>query len=63
MLGVFPGNERARKLYEHHGYDLELMRMAQGPLLRDAFKGGNRTELTARARRVRSLVDEARGER
>lgn len=34
-----------------------------GPLLGDAFKGGSLTELTARARRVRNLVDEARGER
>jgi 2-dehydro-3-deoxyphosphogluconate aldolase/(4S)-4-hydroxy-2-oxoglutarate aldolase len=31
-----------------------------GPLLGDAFKGGNLQELTARARRVRQLVDEAR---
>ena len=30
-----------------------------GPLLRDAFDGGGLGELTARARRVRSLVDEA----
>jgi 2-dehydro-3-deoxyphosphogluconate aldolase/(4S)-4-hydroxy-2-oxoglutarate aldolase len=34
-----------------------------GPLLGDAFQGGSLTELTARARRVRSLVDQARGER
>ncbi|WAH97131.1 bifunctional 4-hydroxy-2-oxoglutarate aldolase/2-dehydro-3-deoxy-phosphogluconate aldolase [Arthrobacter sp. MMS18-M83] len=34
-----------------------------GPLLGDAFKVGSLTELTARARRVRNLVDEARGER
>ncbi|MHC6220854.1 bifunctional 4-hydroxy-2-oxoglutarate aldolase/2-dehydro-3-deoxy-phosphogluconate aldolase [Arthrobacter sp. MMS24-S77] len=32
-----------------------------GPLLGDAFKGGSLPELTARARRVRNLVDEARG--
>jgi 2-dehydro-3-deoxyphosphogluconate aldolase/(4S)-4-hydroxy-2-oxoglutarate aldolase len=31
-----------------------------GPLLGDAFKGGNLQELTIRARRVRRLVDEAR---
>jgi 2-dehydro-3-deoxyphosphogluconate aldolase/(4S)-4-hydroxy-2-oxoglutarate aldolase len=31
-----------------------------GPLLGDAFKGGNLQELTIRARRVRQLVDEAR---
>jgi 2-dehydro-3-deoxyphosphogluconate aldolase/(4S)-4-hydroxy-2-oxoglutarate aldolase len=29
-----------------------------GPLLRDAFKGGDLQELTARARRVRDLVDQ-----
>lgn len=29
-----------------------------GPLLGDAFKGGNLQELTARARRVRALVDQ-----
>lgn len=34
-----------------------------GPLLGDAFKGGSLAELTTRARRVRSLVDQARGER
>lgn len=34
-----------------------------GPLLGDAFKGGSLVELTTRARRVRSLVDQARGER
>lgn len=34
-----------------------------GPLLGDAFKGGSLTELTARARRIRNLVDEAGGER
>jgi 2-dehydro-3-deoxyphosphogluconate aldolase/(4S)-4-hydroxy-2-oxoglutarate aldolase len=32
-----------------------------GPLLGDAFKGGDLQELTARARRVRALVDSARG--
>jgi 2-dehydro-3-deoxyphosphogluconate aldolase/(4S)-4-hydroxy-2-oxoglutarate aldolase len=31
------------------------------PLLGDAFKGGDLQELTARARRVRALVDSARG--
>ncbi len=30
-----------------------------GPLLGDAFKGGSLTELTARARRVHALVDQA----
>ncbi|WP_284982198.1 bifunctional 4-hydroxy-2-oxoglutarate aldolase/2-dehydro-3-deoxy-phosphogluconate aldolase [Arthrobacter sp. efr-133-TYG-118] len=34
-----------------------------GPLLGDAFEGGSLTELTARARRVRALVDEAGGEK
>ncbi|HKU31535.1 MAG TPA: bifunctional 4-hydroxy-2-oxoglutarate aldolase/2-dehydro-3-deoxy-phosphogluconate aldolase [Arthrobacter sp.] len=33
-----------------------------GPLLGDAFKGGDLRDLTARAHRVRSLVEEARGE-
>jgi ribosomal protein S18 acetylase RimI-like enzyme len=28
-LAVFPGNERARKLYEHHGYGVETIRMAK----------------------------------
>jgi ribosomal protein S18 acetylase RimI-like enzyme len=28
-LGVFPGNERARRLYERHGYGVELLRMAK----------------------------------
>ncbi len=28
-LAVFPGNERARRLYEHHGYGQELIRMAK----------------------------------
>jgi GNAT superfamily N-acetyltransferase len=28
-LGVFPGNERARALYERHGYGVELLRMAK----------------------------------
>ncbi|MET0230566.1 MAG: GNAT family N-acetyltransferase [Rhodanobacteraceae bacterium] len=28
-LGVFPGNARARKLYERHGYGIELLRMAK----------------------------------
>lgn len=28
-LAVFPGNERARKLYEHHGYGVETLRMAK----------------------------------
>ena len=28
-LAVFPGNERARRLYEHHGYGHELIRMAK----------------------------------
>lgn len=28
-LSVFPGNERARKLYERHGYGTELLRMAK----------------------------------
>jgi ribosomal protein S18 acetylase RimI-like enzyme len=28
-LGVFPGNTRARSLYERHGYGVELLRMAK----------------------------------
>jgi ribosomal protein S18 acetylase RimI-like enzyme len=28
-LGVFPGNERARALYERHGYGIELLRMTK----------------------------------
>jgi ribosomal protein S18 acetylase RimI-like enzyme len=28
-LGVFPGNERARALYERQGYGIELLRMAK----------------------------------
>ena len=28
-LAVFPGNERARKLYETHGFGVELLRMAK----------------------------------
>lgn len=28
-LGVFPGNERARALYERHGYGVETLRMAK----------------------------------
>ena len=28
-LSVFPGNERARNLYQHHGYGDELVRMAK----------------------------------
>ena len=28
-LAVFPGNGRARKLYEHHGYGVETLRMAK----------------------------------
>ena len=28
-LGVFPGNERARALYERHGFGVELLRMAK----------------------------------
>lgn len=28
-LGVFPANERARALYERHGYGVELLRMAK----------------------------------
>jgi len=28
-LGVFPGNMRARALYERHGYGVELLRMAK----------------------------------
>ncbi|HEY8011372.1 MAG TPA: GNAT family N-acetyltransferase [Rudaea sp.] len=28
-LGVFPGNERARALYEHHGFGVELLSMAK----------------------------------
>jgi ribosomal protein S18 acetylase RimI-like enzyme len=28
-LGVFPGNARARALYERHGYGIELLRMAK----------------------------------
>ena len=28
-LSVFPGNERARALYERHGYGVELLRMAK----------------------------------
>jgi len=28
-LSVFPGNERARALYERHGYGVELVRMAK----------------------------------
>jgi len=28
-LGVFPGNTRARALYERHGYGVELLRMAK----------------------------------
>ncbi len=34
-----------------------------GPLLGDAFKGGSLAELTARARRVRALVDQEGGEK
>jgi ribosomal protein S18 acetylase RimI-like enzyme len=28
-LAVFPANERARRLYDHHGYGEELIRMAK----------------------------------
>jgi ribosomal protein S18 acetylase RimI-like enzyme len=28
-LAVFPGNERARALYERHGFGTELLRMAK----------------------------------
>lgn len=28
-LGVFPNNERARKLYEHHGFGVEILSMAK----------------------------------
>ena len=28
-LSVFPGNERARKVYDRHGYGVELVRMAK----------------------------------
>lgn len=28
-LGVFPANERARKLYEAHGFDVEILSMAK----------------------------------
>jgi ribosomal protein S18 acetylase RimI-like enzyme len=28
-LGVFPGNARARALYERHGYGVELLRMTK----------------------------------
>jgi len=28
-LAVFPGNERARKVYEQHGYGVELLRLAK----------------------------------
>ena len=28
-LAVFPGNERARNVYEQHGYGIELLRMAK----------------------------------
>ena len=28
-LGVFPGNARARALYERHGYGVELLRMSK----------------------------------
>jgi ribosomal protein S18 acetylase RimI-like enzyme len=28
-LGVFPGNARARRLYERYGYGVELLRMAK----------------------------------
>jgi ribosomal protein S18 acetylase RimI-like enzyme len=28
-LGVFPGNARARALYERHGYGIELLRMTK----------------------------------
>ncbi len=28
-LAVFPGNERARSLYEKHGYDVDLVRMSK----------------------------------
>jgi ribosomal protein S18 acetylase RimI-like enzyme len=28
-LGVFPGNERARALYERHGYGVETLRMTK----------------------------------
>lgn len=28
-LSVFPGNERARALYERHGYGVEILRMAK----------------------------------
>lgn len=28
-LGVFPGNDRARRLYERHGYGIELLRMTK----------------------------------
>jgi ribosomal protein S18 acetylase RimI-like enzyme len=28
-LSVFPGNEHARKVYERHGYGIELLRMAK----------------------------------
>ena len=28
-LGVFPANERARALYERHGYGVETLRMAK----------------------------------
>ena len=28
-LGVFPANERARRLYERHGFGVDLLRMAK----------------------------------
>ncbi|MGH8122554.1 MAG: GNAT family N-acetyltransferase, partial [Rudaea sp.] len=28
-LGVFPGNERARALYEQHGFGVEILSMAK----------------------------------
>ena len=28
-LGVFPNNERARKLYEHHGFGVEILSMVK----------------------------------
>jgi hypothetical protein len=28
-LAVFPGNERARKLYTENGFDVDLLRMAK----------------------------------
>ena len=31
-LGVFPGNERARALYERHGFGLDMLRMGK-PLI------------------------------